>query len=291
MNPEQLDLFTHSRPVMLRNDLVQALRTRGLIAGREVHAKLAAEFPQDTLLAPGARLLDRLAWMEKPLPLFSTHQETQDAILQAESMLTDALTIFCAPKADDWMAPVWQKLADACGRLAYHRDFPDAHSAALLMRGRHWAAAKAAIAHIPAWRRIPEPLAWMAETCFRLEGLDAAWPFLVELAWRAPTRCAALLRHLDAAPRLVREFACEFADDDADFAWFPAWALLVDPNLSAGLCRERTPEYSPPEQAVWTLRHLQKLEREGSHHEIVEQRKTLRALHPELFARYMRTRA
>jgi hypothetical protein len=288
----QLDLFLHSQTVMLRNDLIQAVRERRWADGRAVAAKLA-EFPQEALLAPGLRLLDEIDHWKTRARAFSSHQEAREAIQQAESMLADAVTLLGAAQADDWMRPVWQDLADACGKLAYQRDHPEMHSAAFLIRGGDWEAAETAIARIPAWRRIPEPLAWMAEVRLHLKGLDFAWPLLAELAWRAPARFAALSGHLDAPvlTRLVRAFSCDLAADDADFAWFPAWALIAEPRLADVLCLERTPEYSPPEQAAWTVRRLLNLERQGRHQDVIEQRKTLRALHPDLFAQYMHTRA
>ncbi|BCG05318.1 hypothetical protein PPGU19_098860 (plasmid) [Paraburkholderia sp. PGU19] len=39
----------------------------------------------------------------------------------------------------------------------------------------------------------------MTEARYRTGGLDAAWPLLVELAWLAPTRSAALLSGLGDA--------------------------------------------------------------------------------------------
>ncbi|MDR1462837.1 MAG: hypothetical protein LBI68_06860 [Azoarcus sp.] len=288
----QLDLFAHSRPVMLRNDLILALRERQSAASREAHARLAGEYPEDGLLIPAQRLLDQL---EAPRPApFSSHKDAQCAIEQAESALADsASTVFGAVMASDWMTPVWQILADACEKLPYQRNIPSANPACMLMRSRCWDAAEAAIARIPNWRRMPEPLAWMAEARFKLRGLGSVWPLLAELAWRAPARFAALARRLDATAlaRLLRGFESEFATgDDADFAWFPAWALSTEAKLVDGLLEEHTPEYSPPEQAAWTIRQLLILERQGRHHEIVKNRETLRDLHPELFAYYMRSR-
>ncbi|MDR0716648.1 MAG: hypothetical protein LBF50_04435 [Azoarcus sp.] len=288
----QLDLFTHSRPDMLRNDLIDALRARSPAESHKAHARLAAESPEDSLLAPAARLLEQLE--KTPPPPFSSHEEARRAVQHAESLADAAAALFGAARVDDWMAPVWLALAESCGALSYRRDLPETHAANMLMRARQWNMAEAAVARIPNWRRIPEPLAWMAEIRFRLREQTAAWSLLAELAWRAPARFAMLARRLDApflAP-LIQEFERDFADvDDADFAWFPAWALLAEAKLADGLCEEHTPEYSPAEQAVWTIRKLFALERQGRHHEIIENRKTLRALHPELFAYYMRTRA
>ncbi|MDR1934274.1 MAG: hypothetical protein LBS49_01535, partial [Candidatus Accumulibacter sp.] len=80
----QLDLFVHSRPVVLRNDLVQALWERRPVMGRKAHAKLAGECPQDALLAPASRLLDALETTPGP---FAAHLDAQRAAAHAESVL------------------------------------------------------------------------------------------------------------------------------------------------------------------------------------------------------------
>jgi hypothetical protein len=54
----QLDLFLDSQTTVLRNDFIQAVRERRQDAGRAAAARLAAESPQETLLAPGLRLLE-----------------------------------------------------------------------------------------------------------------------------------------------------------------------------------------------------------------------------------------
>jgi len=74
---------------------------------------------------------------------------------------------------------------------------------------------------------IPVPLGWMVQARLRLEGLDATWPLLAELAWLAPARLAEVLPSAGdpLLDKLSRQFAAEFDGraDVADLAWFPAW--------------------------------------------------------------------
>ena len=58
-----------------------------------------------------------------------------------------------------------------------------------------------AVVDIASWRRIPVPLAWMAEARYRMYGLDDSLALLAELAWLSPQRFDALSRRL-ADPRL-----------------------------------------------------------------------------------------
>jgi hypothetical protein len=288
----QLDLFAHSRDVMLRNDLVMALRARDLAAGRKAHAKLAAECPQEALLAPAAILLEQLGRRLRP---FADPLAASQAVARIDDEIRRAAgQVFGPGKADEWLVPLWQALADAVAALPFRPDLPEAHVAGVLMRARQWHRAREAAEAIPSWRRIPHPLAWMSEIAFELDGMEGAWPLLAELAWLDPVRFAALARRLAAPPlsRLLRDFDRVLAaDDDAEFAWFPAWALIAEPALAEVLRGAETPVQSPPELAAHTVMQLLTLERQGRHHELIAKRKGLRALHAGLFEHYMATRA
>src|SRR5438093_269599 len=76
----------------------------------------------------------------------------------------------------------------------------------------------------------------MAQARWHLEGLDAVWPLLAELAWLAPTRFGAVTQGL-ADPlldRLRRQFETDFEgrSDGGDLAWFPAWLLTRKSGLA-----------------------------------------------------------
>jgi hypothetical protein len=51
--------------------------------------------------------------------------------------------------------------------LPFSADASDHHAAALWLREGNWTAAREAVERIEAWRRIPAPLAWMAEVRYR----------------------------------------------------------------------------------------------------------------------------
>lgn len=72
--------------------------------------------------------------------------------------------------------------------------------------------------------------------------------------------------------------------------------LPPDPSGLSTACRTvlrsaATPQQSAPERACRVIGELLTLERQGHHHEVVDHRKRLRALNPELFAFYMQTRS
>ncbi|MFP3656535.1 hypothetical protein SB777_37095, partial [Burkholderia sp. SIMBA_052] len=79
------------------------------------------------------------------------------------------------------------------------------HAAPLFLLAARWAEASDAVSRVASWRRIPAPLCWMAEARYRLDGLDAAWPLLVELAWLSPSRFDQLSSRLgDACVNTLR---------------------------------------------------------------------------------------
>ena len=86
------------------------------------------------------------------------------------------------------------------------------------------------------------------------------------------------------------EASFEGEGDAGDLAWFAAWLLTERPNLADALGAAQASQHSPPEQAMRVLVELLGLERQGRHHDIVARRKTLRDLHPSLYAAYLQTR-
>jgi hypothetical protein len=236
----QLDIFEHSRDVMLRNDALQALERRDPIAARGAWQALAAEYPQDPNLPP----LDLLATtLEHPdSGTFTAHATAGEALGRLRHAIEPAARhLFGDQAGAAWLVPLWRQLAQRMARLEFETGFSEVHAAPLWLRASDYAAAAEAAASIPSWRRIPAPLAWMTEARLRIDGLDASWGLLAELAWLTPGRFDELTKRLaDPVLRQMRRlFDAAFEGDGglADLAWFPAWALIEKPALAALLGR------------------------------------------------------
>ena len=287
----QLDLFVHNREVVLRNAATEALFKRDGQAAREALAALAAEYPDDRLLRPMRVLLEA---MRPPVERLASHEQAAHALRALDTeIVPSAAEVFEADRAQAWLAPLWFALARAAQDLPYDPRFPDTHAAALLLRGGDGPAAAESIAAIPSWQRIPAPLAWMARARFAAGGLESAWGLMAELAWIDAPRLGTLARRL-ASPqldRLLQDFDAGFQpEDEGELAWFPAWALVVEPGLALAFRGAQPGEHAGPERAARLVASLLALERQGRHAEMVERRKHLRELQPKLFARYMATR-
>ena len=291
--PQQLDIFAHSRDVMLRNDVLHALERRDAPGARAAWLVLADEFPADPDLAPLDLLARTLAApCDTPLPDHDAlareqHRLTHDVAVAARRALGTA-------GAEPWLRPVWHALAARCAGLPFQAARPDDHAAALWLRGAHWAQAALAVQGIESWRRIPAPLAWMLEARCRLDQLDESWALVAELAWLAPGRLDALLRR-SIDPLLTRlhtafDRSFDGAGDASDLPWFPAWVLTHTPALSPHLALAQPSQHSDAERGMRLLLDLLSLERQGRHNNLVQRRRTLRDLHAPLYAAYMATR-
>ncbi|MPZ46368.1 MAG: hypothetical protein GEV05_23865 [Betaproteobacteria bacterium] len=288
----QLDLFEHSRDIMLRNDVVKALLRREPVAAEKALAVLSGAFSDDNSLMSLTELLAVLN--SRPAP-FTTHDQALKAVEHMETVvLPAAKRVFGEAEMSKWLVPEWRSLASSAEHLAFDPDHRRAHTAFMLLEAGDWAAAETSIKRIPSWRRIPATLAWMAEARFGGAGLEAAWPFLVELAWSNSELFSELARRLpDTRLRaLLQRFSADLegSGDQADFAWFPAWLLIEEPSFLPVFREAMQHDNTTPERCARTVMELLISERRGGQSTNLEHRRRLQALHPGLFARYKSTR-
>lgn len=292
----QLDLFTHCADVGLRNAVIAALCARDAGAMRDAIDRLRGDFPGDDDLDNFEYLFSEFSALEQP-------DRSAPALLQQveriESRLRPSLTkIIGSEAARRWAEPLYGELARTARGQAFARNRANAHAAGLFLRAGELASARAAVAEIPSWRRIPEPLAWMTEIALCEAVPDEYWPLVAELAWIAPTQLATLLTdafpstaptHL---PRLYKEFfaAVETDGENDETVWFPAWLLVEHPDLLSFL-RAAQPQDSRPARSAALLVDLLLGERRGGlAPATVNKRQQLRALAPAIFERYMARR-
>lgn len=300
----QLDLFADSRDVMLCNDAIEALLRRDAAGADVAHLALAEFAPGHAALAALPALIDAMAADDRSA--FAAHDELGAARRHLAERVGPIAQGLLAGRAGAWLAPLWARLAERAAALPFSAAHADDHAAPLWLLAREPAAALAAVQGIESWRRKPAPLGWMVQARHAVDGLDAVWPMLAELAWLAPARWAACCDAL-ADPllgRLRRRFDAEY-DEAAAAAgagigpgaaaadtsvWFPAWALIDQPALLPTLRTAQPGQDSLPERAFRATAELLGLERQGRHAELIEQRKRLRGLQPALYAVYMSRR-
>ncbi len=287
----QLDIFEHSRDVVLRNAVIGALRERDTGACAQAVAALTAEYGADPLL-PALSILCVKLRSPIPKPLA---REVAIAILQElDAAVAPAAHAVFGNEAQAWFSPLCAELAGSIADYPFDSGHESLHAAPLLLRAGRWMEASACIEAIASWRRQPAPLAWMIEARCRIAGFDAIMPLLAELAWMAPQRAQVLAPRLElpALDRLVRDFDAEFEAEGTpdDFTWFPAWALIAESRLAECLRLSQAGANTRAEYCARVVLGLLSCERHGRHAELVEGRRKLRELHPALFARYMQGR-
>ena len=287
----QLDIFEHSRDVMLRNSVIGTLRIRNAAATARAIDELAAEYPGDSMLPVFKLLCDRLSSrVTGPL-----NRASAGELLRAiEGTIAAAQRVF-GNEAEDWLSPFWVELATATRGLAFDARDEAVHAAPFLLRAGKWAEASACIESIPSWRRKPAPLAWKMEATARMNGMDLLWPLLAELSWMAPRRAEALTERLKLSELtpLVRSFNADFEGEGTanDFAWFPAWVLIVHPGFRDRFQGAQAGANTPSERCARLVLELLGFERQGRHAVLIEGRRKLRDTHRMLFERYMQSRS
>jgi len=287
----QLDIFEHSRNVVLRNAAIDALRARDTVGCAQAVAALAAEYGADPLLPAFGLLCEKLdSPIPKPIP-----REAAIAILhEMDDAVASAAHAVFGKAVQAWLSPLCAELAGSIADYPFDSGYESLHAAPLLLRAGRWLDAAACIERIASWRRQPAPLAWMIKARCRIAGFDSIWPLLSELAWMAPRRAQVLASQLDlpALDQLLRDFDAEFEGDGTpdDFAWFPAWALIADSRLGEGLRLAQAGANSRSEYCARIVLGLLLFERQGRHADLVDGRRKLREVHPALFARYMQGR-
>jgi hypothetical protein len=294
---QQLDIFADSRDVMLRNDVLEALQRRDRVSARTALERLASDYPDDRALPAITVLVGELEG-GSTAP-FADHETLASARRHLEDEVTPAARrVLPASTMQSWLAPCWRALARRAEALPFRA--ADAghhaanHAAPLWLLAGDGAAASTAVEGIASWWRIPAPLAWMTEARYRTGGLDAAWPLLAELGWLAPARFEALLAVLGDASldALRRRFDAEFpgTGEVDDYAWFPAWLVVVKPALAGRLSEARVQRDQAASRATALLGEILRREHEGDQHELVNLRQELSRLHAGLFDAYMATR-
>jgi len=300
--------------VMLRNDVLQALQLRHVPKAQSAWLALQQAYPDDLVLASAHVLLEALQAHTLAVsgPALVDHAGLKQQRLALQERVAPVAQQLLGPAAAaHWLRPFWQNLVARAAGLPFAAGHETEHAVPILLHLQDWHGALEAVTRIESWRRIPAPLAWMAQAKLRLHGLRATWPLLAELAWLSPKRLEALVQTAGDVVllRLKDQFDASFEPDegvavapasgvatqqdqlpDQDMAWFPAWVLTQQPRHVADMAPAQPGQHSAPEQAMRLLVNLLGLEHQGRQHELIAGRKNLRELNGWLYAQYMKTR-
>jgi hypothetical protein len=296
----QLDIFADSQDVQRRNACIDALLADDWPAAAAALEAWREAGAAEALIADAALLAAASSASSATTNATTVIAQQRDRQTQLRDILTPAAQRLLGGDARPWLLRRWRNLAGAAARLhapggarPWQAEQADVHPAALWLSAEDWHAARQAVENIASWRRVPQPLLWMAETRWREGNTDAAWPLLAEGLCLAPRLAAPLLRSL-ADTRLARtlERFDEQMEPAGDEAWsaLPAWLLIDQPLLAPVFDAAEPPPQHTGSVALELVSMLLRLEAQGRQTEIAAARQRLRTIDARLFACYMRTR-
>jgi hypothetical protein len=289
----QLDLFAHSRTVILINDLIDSFLERNAARVSERLRLLRAETPGHPLLDPMGTLREAL---ERWPAVTTDAREAAQVVEWFDSEVTAAAATCLGASASTFMRSLWRDLAGSVSAHAYNPAYPQAHCTYCYLRAGDAPAALQAVAAIRGRDLDPIVLQWVTLARHRMLGSHAWRVPLFTLALTTPQRLPATLSAL-ADPSLQGDWErfwldCAWLDPRETTAgsWFPAWYLIEHPATRIDEPVAVGDPDAPPVRAFETMRLLLTLEPSGYDAALISARPELRRIDASLFRRYMSRR-
>jgi hypothetical protein len=289
----QLDLFVHSRTVILLNDLIDSLLEHNGARGRERLQLLRAE-------APGLPALDALGTLCEALerwPVATTGAGGTARVVEwLDSEVARAAASALGTSAPTFMRSLWRALAVSVASQSYDPAHPRSHCAYCYLRAGDAPAALEALATIRGRDLDPFILQWVTLARHGTAGWHACRAPLFTLALSAPQHLPSVLMGL-ADPSLHSDWErfwldCAWLDprDATAGAWFPAWYLIEHPARRFDEPVTAADLDTSPARAFQATKLLLALEPSGYGAALISARAELRRINARLFEHYMSRR-
>ena len=282
----QLDLFIDSAQTTAVNALLNALSAHDAGKAREALARLVGMDSDHGRRFHASALISSL---EAPAPA-----DPERGLEQLERMERDwipAASALLGARRRDFLAPLWRDIGRALDPAPFDPDHPEHHASRAYREGLDWERLRRSVLAVPGYETEPALLVRLAEACWRLrDRLEAieSWFALCRIAPEAFERLIEAADFPDWALRSAWRVALE---QDLEHAmtpeWFPAWMLIEEPGLAAGLTpchRDDAP--SRAFDAVMALLAHPSLDERG-----IELRRSLQDIAPGLLERFLAKRA
>lgn len=289
----QLDLFAHSRTVILINDVVDCILERNAARAAGQLQLLRAEAPGHPALDALGTLCDALTrW-----PVRTTDaRDTAGVVDWLESEVAVSATTSLGASAPGFMALLWRDLAVAVAAHAYDTAHPRSHCAYCYLRAGDAPASLRAATAIGGGELDPLVLQWMALASYRVGGLRACRAPLFTLALAMPQQLPAVVAAI-ADPDLNSDWDrfwidCIWLDprDTSAASWFPAWYLIEHPAAGNAEAITSLDPDAPPMRAFEALKLVVSAEPGGYGAALMSARAELRRIDARLFRHYMNRR-
>ena len=228
---EQLDLFLDSAATAAANDLLNGLLRRSTHEASRALARLL-EISPDHAHVPHARSL--VAALEIPVP--TMHGDALERLDRMVDEWMPAASDLLAGRAQDFLRPLWQGIADALDPSRFEVEDAQRHVSWIHRQCLDWKNVRASVLAVPDYEAEPVLVERLAEAEWWLRDRAAAVGRWFALCALVPERMKAALRSPrfpDAAVKVGWE-AAKAADVEPEItmAWLPAWMLLREPGLA-----------------------------------------------------------
>ncbi|HGG58767.1 MAG TPA: hypothetical protein ENK26_02475 [Gammaproteobacteria bacterium] len=281
----QMDLFMDSPATTLANGVRDALLNRDPVTARQRLEQLY-DVEAGYLELPGLeRLVEALEQADKAV------EDIDQALDALQSGIAPLAADLLKRRVQDYLAPLWRRLAAALDGVPFDPQSPDRHASHALAQLQDWRGVREVIEQTPGWRRQPLLLARHSQACTRLNDEPASQQSVLLLCWRFPEQAAGLLADYPSA--LMRQAWADFEalPDELESELFPAWLLIRYPALAKSLPMEIDGCEARGVQAYRLVHQLQQQRGQALDDEQIDLRKALQAESPALLARYMRDAA
>ena len=286
----QLDLFAHSRTVILINDVVDCILERNAERAAGQLQLLRTEAPGHPALDALGTLCDALArWPVRTIDA----RETARVVDWLESKVAVSATTSLGASAPAFMGSLWRDLAAAVAAHAYDTAYPRSYCAYCYLRAGDARAALWAANAIAGADLDPCVLQWKTLASYGVGGLRASRVPLFSLALARPQELPPVMAAI-ADPDLNSDWDrfwidCIWLDprDTSAAAWFPAWYLIEHPATGSGEAIASSDPDAPPMRAFEAMRRVVAAEPGGYGGALMLARAELRRIDVRLFRHYM----
>ena len=277
----QLDLFMDATGVTLVNGVTGALKERNYAEARRLLERLFDADPGNSQLGDLELLVGATESLH--LPVEDTSADLDHLEQELAPLAGDKLGSGCR----DFLAPFWQRLLKALQDEPFDPDHPKLHASYPAIQLEDWNLVKRSIESGRDWNGEPLLLRRYARACGRLQQNELAVSCWFRLCWRFPNQADAIGREAEPIwrSRWQRFMGLEPELHSKDF---PAWSLLDQPGFVPRLADKAciTCTEAPEDYLVTT-----DLVMAGAAAipavDLIEQRRRLKDLNPNLFAHYL----
>ena len=281
----QLDLFIDSAQTAAVNALLDALSARDAGKAREALAQLVRTGRDHGQRFHACALISSL---EAPAP--ASPERGLEQLERMEREWIPAASALLGARRRDFLAPLWRDIGLALDPAPFDPHHPERHATRAYREGLDWECLRRSALAVPGYEKEPALLVQLAEACWRLRDRVEAIESWFALCHLAPEAFERLIEAADFPDWALQSAWRVALGQDLEYAmtpeWFPAWMLIEEPGLAAGLALRHRDD--APSRAFDTVMAL--LAHPSPDERGIELRRSLKAIHPDLLDRFLAKR-